>query len=237
MDFVVHPLIGVAPRQREQIVGIDGNAPSPPRGCGSACVLDGLFGHGGRIIMDAECRMLNVTNEGSSAGTARFWSLRFLRRLTAQFQPALPGYDFSFPRDHGTHDDYKTEWWYYTGHLETDAGKRYGFELTFFRVGVVPPGSDPKNAMGSAQSLARRTLRSRTSTRNEFRYYEKLNRASPFTAGAAAGTLDVFNEGWRAVTLAGRLVAHRRLRRERRHRSGADARAKRRRSTARTASA
>jgi len=64
--------------------------------------------------------------------------------LLPQFQPALPGYDYSFPRDHGTHDDYKTEWWYYTGHLDTDAGKRYGFELTFFRVGVVPPGTDPK---------------------------------------------------------------------------------------------
>ena len=38
-----------------------------------------------------------------------------------QFQPALPGYDYSFPRDHGTHDEYKTEWWYYTGHLDTEA--------------------------------------------------------------------------------------------------------------------
>src|SRR4051795_12671294 len=53
-----------------------------------------------------------------------------------QFQPALPGYEFSFPRDHGTHDEYRTEWWYYTGHLTTDDGKRYGFELTFFRVGI-----------------------------------------------------------------------------------------------------
>src|SRR3954466_7129936 len=52
------------------------------------------------------------------------------------FQPALPGYDYAFPRDHGTHDEYKTEWWYYTGHLTAVDGHRYGFELTFFRVGV-----------------------------------------------------------------------------------------------------
>jgi predicted secreted hydrolase len=36
---------------------------------------------------------------------------------------------------------------------------------------------------------------------NDFRYYEKLNRSSPFTANAAGGMLDVFNEGWRATTL------------------------------------
>ncbi|HEX3578614.1 MAG TPA: lipocalin family protein [Thermoanaerobaculia bacterium] len=119
----------------------------------------------------------------------------------AAFQPALPGYDYSFPRDHGTHDDYKTEWWYYTGHLDTDAGKRYGFELTFFRVGIVPPGTDPKTRWDLRNvSLAHFAITDVSA--NEFRYYEKLNRTSPFTAGAAAGTLDVFNEGWRAVTLA-----------------------------------
>ena len=56
----------------------------------------------------------------------------------AQFQPALPGYEFQFPRDHGSHDEYRTEWWYYTGHLRTASGHRYGFEVTFFRVGIVP---------------------------------------------------------------------------------------------------
>jgi predicted secreted hydrolase len=119
----------------------------------------------------------------------------------AQFQPALPGYEFSFPRDHGTHDDYKTEWWYYTGHLDTEGGKRYGFELTFFRVGVVPPGNDPKTRW-DLRNLSLAHFAITDVAANDFRYYEKLNRTSPFTAGAAAGTLDVFNEGWRALTLA-----------------------------------
>jgi predicted secreted hydrolase len=121
--------------------------------------------------------------------------------FAAQFQPALPGYDFSFPRDHGTHDEYKTEWWYYTGHLDAANGKRYGFELTFFRVGIVPPGENAKTRWDLHNlSLAHFAITDIAS--NDFRYYEKLNRSSPFTAGAATGTLDVFNEGWRAVTLA-----------------------------------
>ena len=40
-------------------------------------------------------------------------------------------YELEFPRDHGTHNDYATEWWYYTGHLTTDDHHRFGFELTF----------------------------------------------------------------------------------------------------------
>ncbi len=51
---------------------------------------------------------------------------------------ALP-YSWSFPKDHGAHPGYQTEWWYYTGQLYApgaapfhDAPK-YGFQLTFFR--------------------------------------------------------------------------------------------------------
>ncbi len=41
--------------------------------------------------------------------------------------------DFEFPRDHGAHPGFRTEWWYYTGNLRDPDGARYGFQLTFFR--------------------------------------------------------------------------------------------------------
>jgi predicted secreted hydrolase len=56
--------------------------------------------------------------------------------------------DFVFPRDHGAHSDFRTEWWYYTGNLSASSGKRYGFQLTFFRSQIAEPGSEktwPKN--------------------------------------------------------------------------------------------
>jgi len=124
---------------------------------------------------------------------------------SAQFVPALPGYDFDFPRDHGTHDEYKTEWWYYTGHLVADGGRRYGFELTFFRAGVVPPAA-PAGTRWDLRNLALAhfaitDVDGMDADGKAFRYYEKLNRSSPFTAAQARGHLDVFNEGWRATTL------------------------------------
>src|SRR5688572_547713 len=52
------------------------------------------------------------------------------------YQSALPGRRISFPRDHASHPEFKTEWWYYTGHLETQGGQSYGYQVTFFRFGV-----------------------------------------------------------------------------------------------------
>ena len=45
---------------------------------------------------------------------------------------ALPAKTLTFPRDRGAHPDFKTEWWYITGHA-LSAGREFGFQLTFFR--------------------------------------------------------------------------------------------------------
>ncbi len=119
--------------------------------------------------------------------------------LLSAFQPALPGYEFAFPRDHGSHEEYRTEWWYYTGHLTADDGKRYGFELTFFRVGV--DRSPLAVGRWALRDLSLAHFAISDIDGRAFRYYEKLNRSSPFTANAAADKLDVFNEEWRAMTL------------------------------------
>ncbi|MEO7934493.1 MAG: lipocalin-like domain-containing protein [Chthoniobacterales bacterium] len=49
---------------------------------------------------------------------------------------AQPGLEYQFPRDHLVHPGFKTEWWYFTGHLEAENGRRFGFQVTFFRQGV-----------------------------------------------------------------------------------------------------
>ena len=52
---------------------------------------------------------------------------------------ALPDYSWSFPDDHWSREGYKTEWWYFTGHLDAENGpRRFGYQFTVFRVGVLP---------------------------------------------------------------------------------------------------
>src|SRR6202171_4633886 len=55
---------------------------------------------------------------------------------TTPYRVAVTGYRYEFPRDHFNHPDFQTEWWYYTGNLHTADGRRFGFELTFFREAV-----------------------------------------------------------------------------------------------------
>jgi len=52
--------------------------------------------------------------------------------------------NLEFPKDHGPHPGYRTEWWYYTGNLQDASGERYGFQLTFFRSQISPTGDRQK---------------------------------------------------------------------------------------------
>ncbi len=120
-----------------------------------------------------------------------------LLAVAGGFQPAAPGYEFSFPRDHGSHPAYQTEWWYYTGHLRTESGRRYGFEVTFFRVGV---STSAKDSEWDLRHIMPAHFAITDVDGKAFRYYEKFNRGSKFTADAAEGRLAVFNESWRVLT-------------------------------------
>ena len=53
----------------------------------------------------------------------------------ASSEPAvvIPGYEIRFPRDFGSHPEFRTEWWYVTGWIQDEQGKQRGFQVTFFR--------------------------------------------------------------------------------------------------------
>lgn len=63
----------------------------------------------------------------------------------AGWKTAEPGWIYEFPRDHGPHQAFKTEWWYATGTLSDGEGGEYGFQLTFFRQGITP-GKKPEGS-------------------------------------------------------------------------------------------
>jgi predicted secreted hydrolase len=63
-----------------------------------------------------------------------------LHASAADWRMALPGWQFEFPRDHHLHPEFKSEWWYFTGRLEDEKGGVFGYQLTFFRQGLRPPG-------------------------------------------------------------------------------------------------
>lgn len=61
---------------------------------------------------------------------------KYLSGDTDGFKKASQIRKFKFPEDHSAHPDYKTEWWYFTGNLDSESDKHYGYQLTIFRSGV-----------------------------------------------------------------------------------------------------
>ena len=57
---------------------------------------------------------------------------------TVSYPRVTPGKTFVFPRDHGAHPEFRTEWWYVTGWLDGSVG----FQITFFRA---RPGEQSNN--------------------------------------------------------------------------------------------
>jgi predicted secreted hydrolase len=127
----------------------------------------------------------------------------------AEFTPPLstpdgfavpqPGQRFEFPRDHGSHPDFKIEWWYVTGHLFGEADQRFGFQATFFRR-AAPRSKDGEESSAGSDSfdhgelhLAHMALLDVRGGR--FVHEERLNRRG-WDAGAATNTLAVWNGNW-----------------------------------------
>lgn len=120
-----------------------------------------------------------------------------------EYKQALPGYQYQFPSDHGSHEDFKTEWWYYTGHMQTESNKKFGYELTFFRHGIEHDSSlktkDDRNVY-----LAHFALTDETG--GKFKYFEKLSRSGLPVAYARSDILSVQNQGWSVEQLGDRFV-------------------------------
>lgn len=115
----------------------------------------------------------------------------------APFATAQPGYAFTFPRDHGSHPAFRTEWWYFTGHLWTvDGQRRFGYQLTFFRQASPPSAWRGLPHWRSDQlHLAHAALTDEAGQR--LLVDERLDRAG-LLAGASETGLDVFQQDWRA---------------------------------------
>ena len=115
---------------------------------------------------------------------------------------ATAGYIYSFPRDHAAHPDKKIEWWYYTGNVRTADGRRFGYQVTFFRVGIDYAPANPSR--WAVRDLYMTHLAVSDAKGQRYRYAEKLSRGGPGLAGALADRYYAWNDGWTATLDNGR---------------------------------
>jgi predicted secreted hydrolase len=115
------------------------------------------------------------------------------------FARVLKPKEFIFPPDHGPHNPYRSEWWYFTGNLKNLQGRKFGYELTFFRFALKAQMPESKSVWRSNQMyMAHLTL---TDVEKD-RFYtdERISRAGNDLAGASSKKYHVWLYDWSART-------------------------------------
>ncbi len=119
--------------------------------------------------------------------------LLFLPLPSPGWQQALAPRPLVFPRDHGSHPDFQTEWWYVTGILAAGDGREFGYQFTIFRHGL-----REKAAVASPWAV-RDLFIFHTAladfSRQEFHFYQDISRSGPGIAGADPTTLKTWFKG------------------------------------------
>lgn len=108
-----------------------------------------------------------------------------------------------FPADFGAHPNYRTEWWYYTGNLETADGRHFGYELTFFRVALVPEEQAfPRESKWATNQVYMAHFALTNVEGDEFYAFQRYSRGAAGLAGAQADPYRVWLEDWRVEQIA-----------------------------------
>ena len=137
-------------------------------------------------------------------------------QVSDDFAQVMAPTDLKFPQDLGPHDEYQTEWWYYTGNLETETGRDFGYQLTFFRRGLT---SDVPSEIVSAEGMDKDHASDWRSNQIYFahftvsdiegdRFYphERFSRRSADLSGATAEPYRVWLEDWSATEITPGMV-------------------------------
>ncbi len=116
--------------------------------------------------------------------------------LSAEPQPAFRHPEnpaqLKFPRAHASHPEFRIEWWYITGHLYSETGRRFGLQITFFRNAGKPQAED--SDFGSTQIFLAHMAVTDLET-GAFYHQERLNREG-WNAGASTESMDLYNGNW-----------------------------------------
>lgn len=119
------------------------------------------------------------------------------RADTSGFKKAIEPRVFSFPADHGPHDGYAVEWWYFTGNLTASDGRELGYQFTLFRSAIVPPTENtPAPSAWRSDAAFMGHLAVTDVTGQRFFAHERFSREAIGLAGAQAAPFRVWLDDW-----------------------------------------
>jgi len=116
----------------------------------------------------------------------------------AGFQRALNPRTFAFPQDHAAHPGYKNEWWYFTGNLNSTEGRRFGYQVTFFRIALTPEMTERKSAWATDHVWMAHTAITDIDAGQHW-HDERFSREAAGLAGNSSMPLRVWLDDWQLL--------------------------------------
>jgi predicted secreted hydrolase len=116
------------------------------------------------------------------------------------FSKAIDKREFVFPRDHGPHPDFRTEWWYFTGNLTDKENREFGYQFTIFRTALTKE-KEIRNSDWSSNQIYMAHFAVTDIENNEFYFEERFSREANKLAGAQINPLKVWLEDWQVIQI------------------------------------
>ncbi len=154
------------------------------------------------IFISGALLVINRSTDTTVATNAALETLLVDDGSSDGFTRATKPNAIQFPRDLGPHDDYQTEWWYYTGNLETEDGRPFGFQFTIFRRALTPPDAtanadtDPTSSSFRTNQIYLSHFTLSDIANEEFYATERFSRGAAGLAGAQSDPYRVWLEDW-----------------------------------------
>jgi len=142
---------------------------------------------------------------GLAAALGALAAVAGVAAAAANYADVTPAARVSLPADAGAHPDFRTEWWYVTGWLATDAGEALGFQVTFFRTRPSLESANP-SAFAARQVLIAHAALS-DPAHGRLWHDQRILREGFGLAAAATGRTDVRLRDWSLAARGGGLAA------------------------------
>jgi predicted secreted hydrolase len=148
------------------------------------------------IISFASCNQTEIEDSGKDISLSRAMG----DVEGENFNKAIDKIEFVFPKDHGHHPDFRTEWWYFTGNLADKNNKRFGYQFTIFRTALTKKKEIRNSDWGSNQIYMAHFAVTDIES-GEFYFEERFSREGNKLAGAQINPLKVWLEDWQVMQI------------------------------------
>lgn len=112
------------------------------------------------------------------------------------FSPTPETWDFQFPADHASHNQYRTEWWYFSGTLQNDSNKHFGIQFVVMRIGLAATRS-ARQSRWATEEIYAGLFSVSDPAGNGLRSNQRVSRSALGLAGTTTTPVRLWVENWR----------------------------------------